>query len=376
MKIGRRLASILRLAVALVPAYLPAQTVLEYQGGTGPGAGKRIVLIAGEEEYRSEETLPMLAKILAGRFGFHCTLLFSQNAAGAIDPDALENIPGLAAVGEADLLVLSIRFRELPDSDMKRIVDYLDAGKPIIGIRTATHSFNYVKRPASPYSKWSFQSASPQGGFGRAVLGQTWVNHWGIHGSQSTRGLVRAAAKDLPILRGVQDVWGPSDVYEAASLPADAQVLLDGQVLSGMKPGDAPLASKATMPICWTRAVPAANGKVARVFATTIGAATDFQSEDLRRLFVNACFWSLEMETSIPPRADVDYMASYAPSNFGFGGFRKGVKPSDLAWTVPAALSPASIRVDGLNTRGLGYRLDGKRLRAGARAREASPPRP
>ena len=38
-----------------------------YQGGQGPGQGKHIVLISGDEEYRSEEGLPMLGKILAVR---------------------------------------------------------------------------------------------------------------------------------------------------------------------------------------------------------------------------------------------------------------------------------------------------------------------
>jgi type 1 glutamine amidotransferase len=341
------------------------QTTVEYLGNAGPGKGKRIVLVTGDEEYRSEEAMPMLAKILAGRFGFTCTVLFAINPAGQIDPETLDNIPGLAALKDADLMILFARFRELPDSSMKRIVDFMDAGKPIIGIRTATHAFNYVKNTSSPYAKYSYQSSSPQGGFGRLVLGQTWVNHWGNHGSQSTRGLIRADAKDLPILRGVKDLWGPTDVYEAASMPAGTQVLVDGQVLTGMKPTDPPLANKATMPICWTRTYAGAGGKSGRVFASTLGAATDFQNEDLRRLFVNASFWCMGMEDSIPAKANVDYMQPYAPSDFGFGGQKKGVKPADLNWSVPTALPRAAWRFRRAGPLpGIGIRLDGKRITA------------
>src|SRR5262245_16622983 len=88
-----------------------------YTGGEGPGKGKRIVLLSGDEEYRSEEALPMLAKILAVRHGFTCTVLFPINAAdGTIDPINQTNIPGMEALDSADLCVMALRFRELPDA--------------------------------------------------------------------------------------------------------------------------------------------------------------------------------------------------------------------------------------------------------------------
>src|SRR6476660_1908457 len=106
-----------------------------YDGKEGPGKGKHIVFITGDEEYRSEEGLPMLAKILAVRHGFKCTVLFSLNPNdGTIDPNNQNNIPGIEALDTADLCVMLWRFRQLPDEKMKHFVEYLNAGKPIIAL--------------------------------------------------------------------------------------------------------------------------------------------------------------------------------------------------------------------------------------------------
>src|SRR4249920_660536 len=84
-----------------------------YEGTDGPGKGKHIVLVSGDEEYRSEEALPQLGKILARRHGFTCTVLFAIDPKdGTINPD-VSNIPGLEALGTADLLILFTRFRNL-----------------------------------------------------------------------------------------------------------------------------------------------------------------------------------------------------------------------------------------------------------------------
>src|ERR1700722_9910243 len=107
----------------------------------GKAKGKRIVLISGDEEYRSEEALPQFAKILATHHGFQCTVLFAIDKDGTINPN-ISNIPGLEALKTADLMIIFTRFRDLPDEQMKHIVDYVESGKPIIGMRAATHAFN------------------------------------------------------------------------------------------------------------------------------------------------------------------------------------------------------------------------------------------
>ena len=141
--------------------------------------------------------------------------------------------------------------------------------------------------------------------------------------------------KDHPILKGVTDVWGPSDVYGIKNLPETANVLLNGSVLSGMKPDDKPLEGKDAkkndpmMPVAWTKSFKSKSGKESRIFCTTMGASTDFESEGLRRLIVNAAFWGLEMEAAIPDSANVDYVDEYKPTAFGFGTFAKGLTPRD-----------------------------------------------
>jgi hypothetical protein len=306
-----------------------------YPGGEGPGHGKHVVLVSGDEEYRSEEALPQLGKILSKRHGFRCTVLFAINRkTGEIDPKTLDNIPGLEALDTADLAVVFLRFRSLPDDQMKHLVDYIESGKPVIGMRTATHAFNFGKDSQSAFKKygWTWGEKDYEKGFGRQVLGETWVNHHGAHGKQSTRGVVAESARSHPIVRGCEDIWGPTDVYAVNRLEGDAVPLVMGEVLEGMKPGDKPIEgpkNNPMMPVAWVKTYRGEKGKTSRVFATTMGASQDLLSEGLRRLLVNASFWALGLEDKIPDRANVELVGTYEPLPFGFGGFKKGVKPSD-----------------------------------------------
>lgn len=84
------------------------------------------------------------------------------------------------------------------------------------------------------------------------------------------------------------------------------------------------------MPIIWIRNLKQENGNVSRILGSTIGSAPDLQNEDLRRLFVNACYWGMKMESKIPARANVEYVGEFHPTFFGFGGFKRGMKPSDF----------------------------------------------
>ncbi|HIE29976.1 TPA: hypothetical protein EYP66_22150 [Candidatus Poribacteria bacterium] len=304
-----------------------------YEGSNGPGKGKHIVLISGDEEYRSEESLPMLGRILAVHHGFKCTVLFAIDPeTGTIDPVNQTNIPALHNLETADMMVLFTRFRELPDKQMKYIVDYTNSGKPIMGLRTATHAFNYTRHQNSPYAKYSFKSEEFDGGYGRQVLGETWISHHGYHGKESTRGVISEEMKAHPILKGVKDIWGPTDVYSIEKLTGDAKVLVFGQVLVGMKPTDEPNPDKNNpmMPLAWIKTYTGEQGKASRVFCTTMGASVDLESEGLRRLLVNGCYWCIGMEDQIPEKSKVDYVGEYNPNFFGFGDYKKSVRPSDL----------------------------------------------
>ena len=127
-------------------------------------------------------------------------------------------------------------------------------------------------------------------------------------------------------------MWGPTDVYRVTKLPADATVYIYGQVLTGMNPTDPPNLKKSIMPMVWTREIKRESGKVSRVVMSTIGAAQDMESEDLRRLYVNSVYWALGLESGIPQKADVNYVGGeWKASPFGGGKFRGGLKPADFA---------------------------------------------
>ena len=322
------------LPVVMMAAKAGDEAWVKYDGFDGAGKGKRVVLISGDEEYRSEQALPQLGKILAKHHGFTCTVLFAIDPdSGEIDPNNQSNIPGLEALASADLMIIATRFRDLPDAQMKHIDAYVRAGKPILGMRTATHAFKI--KDGRTYAKYSCRSKTWDGGFGRQILGETWVAHHGAHGKESTRGVIAPGAKDHPIARGCDDIWGPTDVYKVTlPLGGDSKPIVLGQVLSGMKPTDKPVAGAKNapmMPVAWTRTYKGEAGNAARVFTTTMGAATDLPSEGVRRMLVNAAYWCVGLEDKIPAAATVDLVGEYKPLPFGFKKFQKGVKPVEHA---------------------------------------------
>lgn len=348
-------------AIVLIAGHThAAEPWVHYKGLEGPGKGKHIVLVSGDEEYRSEEALPQLGKILATEHGFDCTVLFAINPrTGNVDPNNRQNIPGLSALGDADLMILFVRRRDLPDDQLQLIENYVKAGKPVIGIRTSTHAFF-----PPPDSKWAHYSDTYEGdkkewegGFGRVVLGERWVNHHGDHKNESTRGIIAPGAADHPIMRGIKDgaIWGPTDVYAVRlPLPGDSQPLVLGQVtarkgafdendrLYGMRPDDGPAVSgpknDPMMPVAWIKSFEIPGGKPGRAFTSTIGASVDLLNEATRRLLVNAAYWCVGLEDKIPREgARVDLVGDYEPTKFEF---RK-----DEHW-ANRKMSPDEFRMD------------------------------
>lgn len=310
-----------------------------YVGTEGPGVGKHIVLVSGDDEYRSEEALPQLGKILAEHHGFTCTVLFPIDPeTGEIKPDHQTNIPGLEALADADLMVVGLRFRDLPDAQMTHIDAYLKSARPVVGLRTSTHAFNI--RSSDTYEKysWRFGGEGYEGGFGRQVLGETWIAHHGKHKVESTRGIIAPEAADHPIARGIEPgtIWGPTDVYRARlPLPGDSETIILGAVLTGMSPDDDVVEGEKNdpmMPIAWTKSYEGEDGATGRVFTTTMGAATDLVAEGSRRMVINGVYWALGLEDAIPAEGTrVDLVGEYEPTPFGFKTYKTGVKPSDHA---------------------------------------------
>jgi hypothetical protein len=321
------------LAVLALFSSLPlySQQLLVFRGHGGPGKGKHIVFVVADQEYRSEESMPRLARMMAERHGFQCTVLFATNRkTGQIDPSTTDNIPGLEALRKADLMVMFLRWLELPDEQTKEIIDYANSGRPIVALRTSTHPFNYQTRKDSPYAKYSWRSKEPDGGFGRQVIGETWISHYGVHQKESTRALPAPGMEKHPILKGVKDVWGPSDVYQLTTLNGDCKPVMLGQVLRGMESTSPPNTDKKLTPVAWTKSYTGESGKTARIFATTMGHAGDFKSEGFRRLLANGCYWAMGMEKKIKPNSKVDLNGEYNPPPIGTDSYRRDIKASDF----------------------------------------------
>ncbi len=353
-----------------------------YGGKQGVGKGKHVVLISGDEEYRSEEALTQLGKILARHHGFNCTVLFAIDPKiGIVDPNHVGNIPGLAALKTADLMVIATRFRNLPDEQMQHIDDYLKSGRPVLGMRTATHAFklplertnwlHYDYRYNGPTNwvhydrRYTGERKEWERGFGGLVLGDTWFYHYGHHNHQSTRGLIALEARRLPITRGLKDgdIWGPTDVYAVRlPLPGDSIPVILGQTINrrgerndqdmflGMRPTDDEVASTGhnptadrgsdrynpndpMMPVAWTKSYQVPGGKRGKVFTTTMGASTDLMSEGTRRMLVNAVYWCVDLAKKIPAEGtNVQIVGDYNPTAFRFqtGDYwkKKGIKPA------------------------------------------------
>jgi type 1 glutamine amidotransferase len=307
---------------------------LTFKGEKGPGNGKHIVLIAADQEYRSEQSMPMMAGILAKHHGFDCTVLFGINDQGLVDPtmpvypkkgqeDAFKHhsIPGLEHLKDADLVIFFLRLLTLPADQQKHIVEYLDSGKPIIGLRTANHGF----RGALPY-----KIEGKQVRFGD-LLGGTFRGHHGNWHRDSTRGDIVEAMKSHPILSGVRDIWGPSDVYrtykEGTSLPEECTALLYGQPLIGRKQYGASNPEKEPLPVAWFKHWKTSEGQSGRVFQSTMGSAKDLENPGLRRMIINAAYWGIGLEDRIDGARSIDYTSNYEPLASGFNYPELGVIP-------------------------------------------------
>ena len=310
---------------------------LTYPGGDGAGKGKRIVLIAADQEYRSEQSMPMMAKILSKHHGFDCTVLFAVNEKGEVDPTMPvypekgkefkeHRIPGLENLASADLVIFFPRLLTLPMAEREMIVKYIDSGKPIISLRTGNHGFH----AALPY-----KINGRQVDWGNDVLGGSFMGHHGNWQADSTRGHLVPEQKDHPILIGVGDIWGNSDVYrtykEGGSLPEGCTALVWGQPLLGRKHDDAPNPKLEPLPVAWFKNWLTSEGKQARVFQSTMGSGNDLENPGLRRLIINASYWCMGMEEALKPDRSVEIVGTYKPLKSGFNYEELGVVPKPVS---------------------------------------------
>jgi type 1 glutamine amidotransferase len=272
---------------------------------------------------------------MAKHHGFKCTVLFGVDPKTGYIGQGISNIPGTEALATADLMVIFTRFQNLPAEQMQPIVDYLNRGGPVIGLRTATHAFQIPR--SSPFAKydWAYPGADYKGGFGRQILGETWINHLGPNHVSSTRLEIVPGKESHPILTGVKDAWAEIGAYEVYPI-AGSEVLLMAQPLLGMTPTSPVDTAKKAMPGAWVRTYTSKSGKKGRVFASTYGASGDIVNDGFRRVLVNAVYWAVGLEDQIKPTMDISLVGPLRPTWTGVNKRAANVKPSDLSgWDSP-----------------------------------------
>ena len=295
----------------------------------------QIVFVTGDDEYRSEESMPMLAQILKRDYGFDVTVCYSLDENGNIAPGNQKSISGLEALDDADLMVLFTRFRDLPPDQFQHFLKYVQSGKPVVGFRTATHAFLF-RDPKSPYKEWNDKKIAE-------LVGQKWITHHGHFGDGHeylTQVTINTEAKDHPILRGVKPYKAYSWLYhvdggsEGHQLAGDSQPLLTGHSLkSGHEMKGNLEKYPLDNPVAWTKTYTGEGGTKGRVFFTTTAHPFDFKDPNVRKLALNGILWSLGMEDQIPTDgAKADLAGEYDPNNSGTGPekYKIGQKPKKL----------------------------------------------
>ena len=284
-------------------------------------AAKHIVFVTGDEEYRSEESMPLLAQLLEKEFGYRCTVLYATDESGFIAPNHLNHIGGLEALADADLMVQFTRFRALPEEQLQALLDYAQSGRPMVGFRTTTHAFLYP--PEDARARWNDE-------YGREFFGQKWITH---HGHRSTTSVKPVQEQNRhAVLRGVKSFSAPSWLYHVAgggdSLPEDAVVLATGDSVDSSHAAAGrsdrfPL----QQPVAWVRE--REDGQ--RVFFTTLGHPFDFQQESMRTLSLNGILWALGDEERIPSwGCDPILPYRFSLTDALYGGAVPGRRPTPL----------------------------------------------
>lgn len=317
---------------------LQAEPWVVYEGDSGPGKGKHILFIASDHEYRGEESCPAIARILAKRYGFKCTVLFGQTEEGFIKPGS-SLIPGIDAIDGADMLFLFMRFLHPDEAWMAKFEGYLDRGGPLLGLRTTTHAFNGIK---GKYAKYNYNHKADDyvGGFGRQILGETWnpglgAGHYGRNHKYATAMHVVPAQAKHPVMRGVKKMHAMAGAYSAVPMPGSI-ILANNQVLSSMEVGAEPLPNKPPQPAAWVRTYTSKSGNKGRVFCSTQGGSEDILSEGVRRMIINATLWCMGMENEIKADADVSFVGPYNPTTFSFKPSISDARPSEIkGWDSP-----------------------------------------
>lgn len=207
----------------------------------------KVLMLSASNEYHSDESLAEFKRHLEAKHGALCTLVTGVEKG--------DSLPGIEAIDGTQVLVVFTRRVSLAGEALERVKRYCQSGKPVVGIRTASHAFQ----------TWLE--------FDREVLGGDYQNHFGA-GPICEVKLV-ANARNHPVLNGVRAFKSPGSLYKNPGVAADVQLLLTGTIPDH------------TEPVAWTR-----THKGGRVFYTSLGHPNDFKEPNFRQLLTNGVLWA------------------------------------------------------------------------------------
>lgn len=226
----------------------------------------RAVFLIGDDEYRTEQTLPAFARAELEPRGVRCTFVIA-------DPKTPHDFKGAGALDDADLMVVSARRRAPSKAQMGLIRKYVASGKPVVGIRTASHAFDARGKAPAGHAEWPT--------FDPDVLGGHYTGHH--ENDRKPKVTLAKGAEGHPVLEGVATpLTGNGSLYKTSPLAASARALLIGEV-----------AGHAAEPVAWVNVV-----GPSRVFYTSLGHPGDFDDASFRRLLRNAVFWAMNRPTA------------------------------------------------------------------------------
>ena len=264
------------LIVEYIEKYVcPTTTSTDITGGAEFGFKNdprgHVVFLIAEREYKTPITLPTFAARCLEPKDLRCTFVRAASDSGA----GRHEMPGFDAVKTADLLLVSMRRRALKPAQLDLIRAHLKAGRPLVGIRTASHAFDAGGKPPKGSANWKEFDGNVLGG-----------HYHGHHGAKhKTKVTIAEGAKEHPILRSVRDFPRPGSLYKTRPLAKTATPLLMGAIHNAE-----------AEPVAWTNTC----GK-ARIFYTSLGHLGDFEDPNFVRMLTNAVFWT--MNKPIPDKS-------------------------------------------------------------------------
>ncbi len=287
-----------------------------------------VAFVAADDEYRSEITMPFLSEIVAAPLGVKTTTHLATDqgfdAGGEPTPNvaAKTNLTGSTALGNADAIVVYMRFEQLDRGTLDRFLQPLQYGVPLVAFRTSTHAFAYPE---------GHPQASLNNGFGEKYLGTPWRFHHG-HTSKTRILPPSAEAAKHPMLEGVtipaEGLVVPSWLYHVEPLPADCRVLLWGEAIDSEREVGSQNDAPQKQPILWVRErqpdmrasrdpkeTPKSEPPTQRIAVTTLGHPGDFANPEFRLIAAQMVAWALHRNAELSPeeRAMIRATAFDAP---------------------------------------------------------------